>query len=227
MFLPAPSRSTNPTCSIDPSGLAEDDVSGLQDDGCSSITLVSKQGVRTPPARDSGCDSGAPFAGAAPAAAKHRSSISTSDSSSGDDAGQGRKDNGKGLEYGNTKAPLVDKRGHRRKVSNYSGEEDCGEGSPRHQRQHSVEGGRPSLCGPRALLSSRRVRVLLLLQCLISVRTPGGAVTPLVASFDPSSVRVFRFLSSVRNHGGKTLPEHHVALVSGAGTVILRFPTRC
>lgn len=171
---------------MDPPELAEDDTLGLEENGGSSIMLVSKQGVRSTPARDYSAhdpcsDSGAPFAGAAPAAAKHLSSIGSSGSSSGDDVAQGGKDS-TDPEKGKTTAPLLDKRGHRRKISNYSGEEDGGEGPPRHQRQHrhAVEGVRPSLCGRGGLLSPWRVRMLLLLQCLISVRTSGGAVACLV-----------------------------------------------
>lgn len=143
--------------------------------------LVSTPRVRAPPARTSSVhdffrDSGAPCGEATPAAAKSRSSITSSSSGGGggsiDDVGQGG-DRSKDPEDGSTKAPLLDKPGHRRKPSHYLGEEDSGEGSPRHRRRpkHAAEGDRsPLLCGPDGLLSPPRVRVLLLLQCLVSVR---------------------------------------------------------
>lgn len=147
----------------------------LEDNGSSSIALVATGALRDLPARNCPphnlcCDgSGAPFAEAAPAAAHSRSRVC----SSGDDMGQGRKGSDKDPGKGSIKAPLLEKKGHRRQISNYSGDGGGSEDSPRHQRQprHVAEGSRSLLCGPGALLSPWRVQVLLLLQCLILVST--------------------------------------------------------
>lgn len=194
--------------------------------------LALTEGMRAPPAhdrsaRDLCCDREAPIAGTSLAAAKPRSrissSISSSDSSSGDGASEGGKGNRMDLEEGNTKAPLLDKRGHRRKSSNYSGEEDGGEDSPRHQRQptRAAEGNQSSLCGPGGLLSPRRVRVLLLLFCLVTVRMYGGAVARWLSSL------VFHqhivFFPAYMTMGRKPCLSTTLAVFSGASTANLRF----
>eukprot|EP00903_Cladosiphon_okamuranus_P010938 g10330.t1 len=167
----------SPTSGINPSKLAEDDASGHEVDISSSIVLVSTEGARFPPAggcsvNDPCSDGGAPFAGARPSDAQHRSSISSRGSGGSEDVGQEEK----GSEKNGTKAPLLGGRGHRCKISNYSADEESGEDSPRHKRQprrHAEETSRSSLYGSGGLLSPRRVRVLVLLQCLISVMDVG------------------------------------------------------
>ncbi|CAM9838758.1 unnamed protein product [Ectocarpus sp. 8 AP-2014] len=77
---------------------------------------------------------------------------------------------------GEVKAPLLDKKGHRRKISNYSAEEVCGDDpSPRHLRRSgsTARDGESSLCGPGGLLTPRRVRLLVLMQCLVSMMDVG------------------------------------------------------
>lgn len=175
--------------------------------------------MRAPPARrcsayDICCNSRTPFAEEAPAAVKSRRGISISGSSSGDDVDQGGNGSKKALEKGNTKTALLDKRRHRRKICNSLGEEDGDEGSSRHQRQprHAAEGSRSSLFGPGGLLSPWRVRVLLLLQCVILVRTYVGGIAPLVVLFwylfNTSCT------SGVRNHRRRTLLEYNLAILS-------------
>lgn len=142
---------------------------GSEYDGSDSgIMLVDSRGsMRSQPEcacspRDLCNLSRSPFGGAAPAAAKPHSNISSS--GSGD---------GKGLVNRNSNkdpaALLLSGTGHRRK---YSGEEDGGDDSPRHQRRsgNAAEGSGSPLFGPGGLLSPWRVRVLLLLQGLVAVR---------------------------------------------------------
>ncbi|CAM9676807.1 unnamed protein product [Ectocarpus sp. 6 AP-2014] len=77
---------------------------------------------------------------------------------------------------GKVKAPLLDKKGHRRNISNYSAEEECGDDtSPRHHRRSgsTARDGESSLCGPGGLLNPRRVRLLVLMQCLVSMMDAG------------------------------------------------------
>eukprot|EP00752_Nemacystus_decipiens_P005351 g4852.t1 len=205
--------------SIDVSGLAEDDALGLEDDSSGSIMLVSQEGVRTSaprdcfalcPCRDS---SGLPLSGAALAAVEHRSTKGSGGSGTGDDAGHEGKGNEKVLEKGKPTAPLLDQRGHRR---NYSGEEGGSKGSPRHQRQRrrAVGGSQPSLCGLGGLLSPRRVRVLLLLQCLILVMDVGFfQMYPL-------------WLLATEESGGLQWPVPKIGKVlgwAGVGTMLFQF----
>lgn len=134
------------------------------------MLVSSRATVRSPPEhtcspRDLCNFSRSPFGGPEGTAAPPRSILSSS--GSGHDNGVGKRTSSRGQA-----ALLFDERGRRREMSNYSGDEVDSDDSPRHQRWpgNATDGGSAPLCGPGGLLSPWRVRVLLLLQCLISVR---------------------------------------------------------
>jgi len=94
---------------------------------------------------------------------------------SGETKGAGGDGRSQDVETGNTKAPLLDKRRRRQHVGNYAG---CGGfGQASLQRKllpgFAGKGDESSFWGQGGLLSSRRVRLLLLLVFLVKVRTHG------------------------------------------------------
>lgn len=213
---PPPPCATVFDSSIDPSRLAEDGAVGSVYDGSSggSIMLVdSRATVRSPPEhtcspRDFCNFSRSPFGGPEHTSAT-RSDLSSS--GSGDDSGVGKRTSRRG-----PAALLFDERGHRREMSNYSGDEVGSDDSPRHQRWpgNAKDGGSAPLCGPGGLLSPWRVRVLLLLQCLISVRAQMNAVFSSVLrtalALSGCSTAVF----GVPMRRRKNLREHSTTIVS-------------
>ncbi|CAN0413405.1 unnamed protein product [Pylaiella littoralis] len=94
-----------------------------------------------------------------------------------------------------------------------SDNEDGGENSSRQQR-HAAQGGSTPLCGPGGLLSPWRVRILLLLQCLVLMVEVGFYMTyPL-------------WLLASREHGGLQWSVPKIGKVlgwSGVGTALFQF----
>ncbi|CAB1117157.1 unnamed protein product [Ectocarpus sp. CCAP 1310/34] len=118
---------------------------------------------------------------------------------------------------GKVKSPLLDKKGHRRNISNYSAEEECGDdASPRHLRWSgsTARDGESSLCGPGGLLTPRRVRLLVLMQCLVSIMDAGFVqMYPL-------------WLLASKDSGGLEWPVPKIGKVlgwSGVGQLLFQF----